>query len=275
MRILVVFVFSNLLFSISAQAQSCFAEECSVTEQSYNQSMDRIRDMYPGLTVISDWDEDRPQAFASFRRMVVSGGFARKNDITLGGLITVSCHEVGHAMFRLNEGEADYFASKICMKDYFNDRSETVVKQYVSLSNDLLQECQSVFDGDEAYRCVRIAVSSQNAAQADANRCIDRMEDLLSQLETSTQQQINVPNFYFRCLRTEVDVVSTNFQKNRLQTKAENTLEDLLNGPLGFFEKDQRVVTQSYSQHNSPRCRIQTLMHGNFDLPEPRCWKTN
>ena len=83
-------------------------EDGQVDRSTYEATMDKFRTMYPSLSVVADWNEERPQAFANFKRMTVSGGFARKSDISLGGLIAVSCHEVGHALFSLNEGEADF-----------------------------------------------------------------------------------------------------------------------------------------------------------------------
>ncbi|MEM7646314.1 MAG: hypothetical protein AAF203_05350 [Pseudomonadota bacterium] len=267
------FIFFFLFPFSLAQAQSlCHADECPVTEEVFDQTMDRFRNLYPRVRFITPWDDDRPQAAASFRRLIVSGGFARKNDINVGGLITVTCHEVGHALFSLNEGEADDFATRECMPFYYEGLNNLQVAQnFKQISPEAMSLCDNEFNPAASAICQRIFVGAINAAQADANRCVSRMESLIDQVTNSNQQFFRIQEFYYRCLRTIVSIDSPSLTRTRLLSGARETLNRLLT-PLDFNEKDQRIVERAYSAHNSPLCRLQTLIDGVFAPQPPPCW---
>jgi|GEM_PF-2569483 len=263
-----------LLFSVelsSAAGQGCTSGSCVVTQLDYENMMTNFRELYGDLRVTAVWSENRPQAFARRGELVVSGGFARKSDISLGGLLIVTCHEVGHALFSHNEGEADYFATQKCLKAYFNSfkgEMRLLVKQapqrvvsFCGLQSELSQEV-----------CKAGLVASQNAAQADANRCVERLERLKADVEGVDVESVQVEEFHFRCLRAAPGVVSPVFEKQALLEAATDSLS-VLSPVIDHFVEDQRIVRVPYGQHNSPLCRMNTLREGLFDRPEPLCWK--
>ncbi|MCJ8277826.1 MAG: hypothetical protein HRT44_01520 [Bdellovibrionales bacterium] len=264
----------SLLFSFNIYAQdNYYKEECAVTKASFDQTFDHFRQMHPNLIIINDWNDDDPKAFASFMRLVVSGGFARKNDISLGGLITVACHEIGHAQYSHNEGEADEFSTRVCMKKFFKDEDHIqTVELYKTLTPDMLQFCDDSFSSrKESALCLRLLVSSFNASSAGRNRCLDRLNDLKNELPDSPDQVITVPNFYYRCLRTDSQFDQPRARVSRILEALSISEDKLLNDWLPITEEN-RIFNTPYSRHNSPVCRQQTFLHGILDIEAPTCW---
>ncbi len=264
----------NLLFTLSAHsASNCSLETCPVTQKTFDTTINRLKNIYPTIRFQSRWSDNSIQASARFRQIFLSGGFARKEGINLGGFITVACHEVGHALLSLSEGEADYFASSDCMKKFFNLNLEPdLINSYLDSNFEMASLCNEVFTTNkDIAQCIRIAISSKNAANLGRKRCITRMDQLQENTLRSSRSTISISNFYMRCLRTDPNVSNVRFPRNELL----NILLDVsldLKEELDFFSSDSRIVTRTYRSHNSPACRMQTLRHGNLFKEKPSCW---
>lgn len=257
----------KLLFSIFSlyAVTDCKNMDSIVTEDCFYTYEEQFQNLHPNLFFNFDWNEDQPQAFAQGRRVVLSGGFARKVDLTQGGFLTVLCHEVGHAGFGFNEGEADDYASRVCVPDYVNQfLSETEQKVSLAIENFCLDQNRLNFK-----ECKASISMLNNAANADRSRCLKNL------LGVDEAQLIrwsffnSAPNMFHRCLLTSENYPSFNL----------NTLRDILNEvilqletPLSLFISDPRVVSRDYSLHNSPQCRMDTFLAGALGLDRPRCW---
>lgn len=266
---------SCFIFFYSSQtvAEDCQFETCSMTEQSFNNVIARLKKLYPTLRYQTRWSDDSIIAAARGKTILLSGGFARKEGLNLGGFITVACHEVGHALLGLSEGEADYFASSDCMKKYFDfDDNQSIVASYDRPPYGVIESCQNTYSsGEELARCIRIAVSTINAANLGRKRCISRMADFKKMVEQSSRSFIAIDNFYYRCLRTDVALTSTRVRREELLLLIDRVAA-VLEDNIVYQVDDTRVVRRTYRSHNSPACRMQTLRHGNLGLSEPACW---
>ncbi|WP_372654688.1 ImmA/IrrE family metallo-endopeptidase [Halobacteriovorax sp.] len=85
------------------------------------------------------------------------GGFARLSEMSLDGLAITACHEIGHGIGKApfkdsgssTEGQADYFATKICLPIVFKYLAQTVE---VSKSKFNLNFCR---ESENNHYCLR------------------------------------------------------------------------------------------------------------------------
>ena len=82
-----------LIFLSSLTWANCQVETCSVDAQNYAKMFEKLENLYPRVLFDYRWSDNRVIAAASRLRVTVTGGFARKEGLNLGGLITVACHE--------------------------------------------------------------------------------------------------------------------------------------------------------------------------------------
>jgi len=162
------------------------------------------------------------------------------------------------------------------MKKYFKlDKSQAVVDSYDHFFDDISLMCRSTFHSrKEIAQCIRIGISSKNAANLGRKRCLSRVEDYKAQMENSSQSTVSLSNFHLRCLRTDATLEKERLPRGELL----NLIFDVsltLKEELSFLADDKRVVERTYDSHNSPACRMQTLRHGNLLMSKPSCWFRN
>lgn len=101
------------------------------------------------LTVESLWSSNEVNAFASRVlggtrwKVEMHGGLARRSEVTQDGLILVVCHELGHLFGgypffpagRLSfEGQADTFATQVCLKELWREQRDLNAERAAELS---------------------------------------------------------------------------------------------------------------------------------------------
>jgi hypothetical protein len=267
-----------LTVNFSIKAQACSFETCPVNKETFEASIKRLKTLYPSLRFQSKWSDNRILASATvaLKRINLSGGFARKKGINLGGFITVACHEVGHALLGLSEGEADYFSTSDCMKKYFElEEGPRVVESYQADYSKIQESCRYTFTtAQEIAQCIRIGLSSKNAANLGRKRCLSRVQELRQNVTDSRRSSQRVKNFYLRCLRTSPDMDQERFERKELLDLIFD-VESTLQSELSFLASDERIVKSTYRSHNSPACRMQTLRNGNLLYAKPACWFKN
>ena len=125
-------------------------EDAQITEAEFNRIVSRIQSQYVGLvtpqggklSVRGDWKNDKIVARASQLfgawNVEISGGLARRPELTPDGFTLILCHEVGHhlAGFPISadmplikpwsaaEGQADYYATHVCAKRLWSLETE-------------------------------------------------------------------------------------------------------------------------------------------------------
>lgn len=258
-------LFLQLILSfVYAQSPDCTEMERPVTEQCFFTYQDQFENFYPQLRFRFLWQEDQPQAFASGNLVVLTGGFARKKDLTQGGFLTVLCHEVGHAGFGFHEGEADDFAARFCIPKYIDTHLENAPIESPKTVQSFCEQ-QDELSPDQCELSVSMLY---NAANADRSRCLKNLKGLEAQTISQWNLQGFVPNQYHRCLLTSqrYPIIGD------LLTDVVDEVISIIEEPVSLFNKDQRQVSQEYSRHNSPQCRMDTLLAGALDLDRPRCW---
>ena len=117
------------------------------------------------------WDSSRVNAFASRDgeswSVKMHGGLARRSEITPDGLALVVCHELGHLFggypfFQYDklsfEGQADTFATQVCLKELWSAQHATNAERASELSPKERALCStSVQQGDaERDLCGRL-----------------------------------------------------------------------------------------------------------------------
>lgn len=122
------------------------------------------------------WDLDTVHASYSqhiqdkiiYHNIFLFGGFARLDQMTLDGLALTACHEIGHGLGGAPkkesgstvEGEADYYASNICLPIVFKYLEDTTPR---SQNNYIYRVCAN--SPHSADKCIRLftAIESEIA----------------------------------------------------------------------------------------------------------------
>jgi hypothetical protein len=160
-----------------------------LTEQEYNQIMDRIEKMYSAevqkrggkLVVNRLWTDDTVNSSAEQRggEWIINmyGGIARHPDVNVEGEALIACHEMGHHLggapkisglggaWASNEGESDYFATLKCLRVFFaqDDNSSIVTK--ATIDPTAKTQCLAQFTNQaEQDLCLRISMSGESVA---------------------------------------------------------------------------------------------------------------
>lgn len=260
----------------TAEPNLCRQEWCPITQENYTYLSEKFAEMYPQISWEMEWDEKREKAEHYLGTIKITGGFAR-NPLheNLGSLMTIICHEIGHAVHDYTEGEADYFATNICLKKYFsssNDKNDLIALQYTTAPASIKSTCLKSFANySDQLLCLRVSSSSYSAASFSAKHCSQKLLYLHHQFAQKNKDPLVLSDKNLRCLREEASITSHRFKKSYLLDLAAS-LSDKLSEPLNFLVEDIRVVNTTYHQHNSPSCRMYTFRNGVLNLPRPNCW---
>ncbi len=262
---LLIFIILSIFNSYGAD---CIEINEPISNECFNIVQSRFAKDHPSYSFHFMWEKDQSFAFAVniSRSLIISGGFAKQEGLTLGGLLTVICHEVGHLVHAYNEGEADYFATNICLPNYINN--------YLNINHPTADArvekfCQSQ-DTIETNYCHIVTSMFSNAAESIRTHCLKKLkktdpEDVYKNSLAKKRTKKNTKS----CLLTSLD-----YPNLENLSADEVILESIikLSHKLSFTEKDHRVVAHNYPFHNSPQCRMDTYIAGALNLPKPLCW---
>lgn len=150
-------------------------------EKDYNRIIDRVQEIYgDSVTINRDWKDGTVNAYAQIydgdRYIFTFGGFARFPNMTEDSYALVLCHEAGHhfggnpRMRRANrwasaEGQADYYATNTCMKQYYSDWTDEQLLDGVSMPDEVAENCSKVYSDSHGVNiCVRAVWAGENLA---------------------------------------------------------------------------------------------------------------
>lgn len=133
------------------------------------------------LEIEKDWKDDTVNAFATRSgttfKVNMFGGLARHPDTTEDGLALVVCHEIGHHLggfpkknvmwgstWASNEGQADYFATTKCLRNYFKSlHNSAQVVAMMTVSDKIQQDCFKTWGQTPDHAvCVRSTLAGQS-----------------------------------------------------------------------------------------------------------------
>lgn len=132
------------MIEVGAITSSTVTKE-SFTKHFYGvffQNLERMRQQPLPVVPAADWEKPYFTAYTVENDNVITigfwGGMARIPGMNDDAVALITCHEVGHVIggeprFKLplyqnlsSEGQADYYAASVCLKDYFAKDPETL-----------------------------------------------------------------------------------------------------------------------------------------------------
>jgi hypothetical protein len=251
-----------------------------------------IRDRVTGIDggggefrIVHDWKSDVVNAYAqkgmNFWEVNFTGGLYRDPNVTDDGLALTACHEVGHliggAPYKNGtngqlsiEGQADFWASAVCIKRYFKEFPETVYMQegYPKYACDI----QYYGDQEATNICYRSFLAGEGMAKMLASAGGTEAPDLESQnrtnlsytsqfhpeaqcrLDTYSQGalcQLDDTSFNFDD-KTDKSKLTTDFlcneRSNGVETKFEKRPKCWFNEKMNniYANTDMKVISQKY-----------------------------
>lgn len=247
------------------------------TEEKFKRITTRVAALYSGtirernenieFKIVHDWKSDVVNAYAQKGLFVwevnFTGGLYRNTNVTDDGLALAACHEVGHliggAPYKNGtngqisiEGQADFWASAVCLKRYFKEFPETVYMQegYPKYACDI----QYYGDEEATNTCYRTFLAGEGMAKMLAGANATETPDLESQNRTELT--------YTSQFHPEAQC--------RLDTYAQGALCELDDTSFNFDEKtDKSKLTTDFLCNEGANTKIEK---------RPKCWfneKTN
>lgn len=244
MRMHILAIIYVMLITISANAtfvpedqidyNNLSTGDAQLTEQEFHKVIKQISDNYIAvvtnhggkLSIQGDWKSEKLNAGATQMfgtwKIVISGGLARRPELSADGMALIVCHELGHHLggfpiapanmpiggtWAANEGQSDYFATQICAKKIWG----------------------SEFQKNAEFR--------QTATEIIKNKCLESWESIQDQ------------NLCFRIL-TAVESM-TNTMGGILAKPAPQ-----------FSTPDPTIVSKTSHAHPAIQCRMDTSFHG-------------
>lgn len=127
------------------------------------------------LVVENHWNGNTLNGFAersgSLWKIETYGGLYRSPVITPDGYMALLCHELGHHIgggpykpdisWMSSEGQADYFASSVCLKRIWKDKDNRIKVNSLNVPKSLLQICQqnTTYENTLAL-CLRVGMAA-------------------------------------------------------------------------------------------------------------------
>jgi hypothetical protein len=158
-----------------------------INETQFNKVMDKMLALYTGTVASHNakfvierrWTDGTVNAFAHENTpgvftIVMFGGLARHQAITEDGMALVACHELGHHLggapkkvdqngtkrWASNEGQADYWGTMKCLRNYFESENNTAAVKSLAVPQDVVKSCSLIYTNDnERALCQRTAMA--------------------------------------------------------------------------------------------------------------------
>ncbi|MGE0172890.1 MAG: proprotein convertase P-domain-containing protein [Oligoflexales bacterium] len=170
-----------------AREDHLFESEGRISEEQYNGILDLIETTYSSLikenfnaTLVFErnWQSAIVNAYASREndtwKIWAHGGMARRPELSTDGYTLVMCHELGHHLggypfkgetWAASEGQADYFATKECLRRVWANQIEQNAQQAESVDPVAKERCDAGWpEGNERNLCYRIVMAGKSSA---------------------------------------------------------------------------------------------------------------
>lgn len=164
-----------------------------ITEAQFNNVITKIENLYKAeiekhgakLIVQRNWTDATVNAYAmqegSDWTVAMFGGLARHPQVTVDGFAVVMCHELGHHIggapkkddrwgmgksWATNEGQADYFGTMKCLRNYFQDEDNQAVVAKMKIPAVVTAKCSTVYKSQEEIAiCQRSAMAGYSVGR--------------------------------------------------------------------------------------------------------------
>lgn len=171
-------------------------KDANLNEAEFNKIIQNISSVYSPiinqvggkLKMIGEWKNEKPNAAASQMfgawNVKISGGLARRPELTPDGFSLILCHELGHHLggftiapaagpgggaWASNEGQSDYFATHVCAKRIWGDDLDRNSKFREFATQKIVKQCNSVYaETREQDLCYRILAAAESVANTMA-----------------------------------------------------------------------------------------------------------
>ena len=161
-----------------------------ITEVQFNRVINRISSLYTPvvkklggkLNFNRNWMDGTVNAYAdrnnptdpNIWNVSMFGGLARHPQMSEDGFAVVVCHELGHQiggaphkkdpngalMWAANEGQADYYATLKCLRNYFANQNNQAALRNIQVPAFVVSSCQHSFaNSNEIAICERSAMA--------------------------------------------------------------------------------------------------------------------
>lgn len=202
MKIIEFLTYITLLFSTSGWAKAPAIPEngwsipsvrvkdfVGVSEHDFNVVTSTLHKLYAPkikekgnveFVMNADWQDATVNAYATREvatwTVHVAGGIARGKGMTKDSLALIVCHEIGHHLggaprtflydgWPSAEGQADYWASSKCLKNYYKELANEEIKLDSTIPEKIISECSFNFKAySEIKVCVRTLLASLDFA---------------------------------------------------------------------------------------------------------------
>lgn len=193
---------------ITLQAQATFVPDeeikfgmmsrgpSNISEAQFNEIIQRVQSAYEGtvkavggnLFISGEWKSETPNAYArqvfGAWMVQITGGLARRPELTPDGFTLVLCHELGHHLggfaftstgflpmfiWAANEGQSDYYATQVCARKLWGPEKEINASFRNSVSSFVIDKCDSVWSArEDRDLCYRITAAVESLSQTMA-----------------------------------------------------------------------------------------------------------
>lgn len=175
---------------IRPDLQSIQAGPSNISEQEFRSLIAEVRQVYSpivsqhggSLNMSGNWQNETPNAQATQMftnwQVQITGGLARRPELTADGFQLILCHELGHHLggfafapsplpfipvWAANEGQSDYFATQVCAKRIWGRQLERNQSFRGTATREVQALCNSVWETEaEQNLCYRILVAGQS-----------------------------------------------------------------------------------------------------------------
>lgn len=161
-----------------------------ITEKQFNNVINRISALYTpvvkrlggNLNFNRKWTDGTVNAYADRGdtpdgktwNVSMFGGLARHPEMTEDGFAVVVCHELGHHLggaprktdatgalrWAANEGQADYYATLKCLRNFFANQNNQSALKNVQIPQEVTNSCENSFaNANEIALCERSAMA--------------------------------------------------------------------------------------------------------------------
>lgn len=190
---LAMITISNSVFAIIPETNLFYSKSNNkelfktLTESDLAEVADRITKIYSDFTsknynnakliIEKNWEDTTINAFAiqnasNEYRIYVTGGIVKSKGMTKNSLALILCHELGHHLggaphthlyngWPSAEGQADYWATSKCLKNYYGEIANEEVDITTNIPEKLITDCNKIYpDFKEMKICVRSLIAS-------------------------------------------------------------------------------------------------------------------
>lgn len=245
----------------------------NMSEDEFRSLIKNIQDLYSPLatrfggrlSISGDWKSETPNAGATQMfgnwKVKITGGLARRPELTKDGFSLIVCHELGHHFggfviapaqnpfekpWAANEGQADYFSTHVCARKLWADDHINNAEFRKTVTTKIQNLCDPVWtnreDQDLCYRVLTAAESVTVTMAAILNKPAPDFETP----DTSAVNQTNHRHPAVQCrldTLTQAGLCHAHFDQTIIPGKNAS-------GGVGGIEAEREAASFSCTAHS-------------------------